>query len=924
MKIIGTNSKAKHKSCGLYFIALLALVLALLFWRSFLPNYIHFANDGPLGQQNTDWIKLPSGFNGMWVDLNTIGFNASAFPVSIIGLIKWSLSPVGYAKFLAPIALFILGLGAWTFFKQLKFSPLATFLGAVAVALSSTFFSGACWGVATQEIALGMDFFALALIVSNTRETPILLRCVRLALAGMAVGVNVMEGADIGALCSVFIAGFVFFKALIETEGTTLIRAGRGVLHVAVIAIFAGFIAIQSITALVGSQIQGIAGTSQDAETKAANWDKATQWSMAKTETLSLLVPGLFGYRMDTPANMMPLFQNAYVNGNYWGSMGRSPEVDRLLDSGATPPPGTPMRFSGGGAYCGVLVVLVAIWTIGQSFRRKDSPFTDVQKKFIWFWLATVVISIPIAWGRYAPIFYGALYQLPYFSTIRNPVKFSIFAVMALPVLFAYGVNALSLRYLDGSIKKPFGFKNSFDRKWAMVFASFFGASILSWWIYSSEMPTFIAYLQKVGFTDIESASQIAAFSLAQVGWFVGLMAVAVGLLILTTAGFFSGPRAKLGAFLLGAFLLFDLSRADLPWIIHWDYKQKYEIGTLNPVEDFLRHASYEHRVAQLPFESKQPLRAYDNSFGGPGGLYGIEWAQHHFPYYNIQSLDVIQMPRKPADLAAFDIALAFANPLRKWELTNTRYLLGPAGFLEPLNGQLDPQKRRFRIAQRFDLVSKPGITHLTKLEEITAVTNSDGDLALFDFTGALPRAKLYSNWKVAKTDPDVLQTWVKDIRQQVPAEVGNSLAGQSTNDLATLHTLVDTNFDPAQTVLLSTPEKDFPSVATNENSGSVEFKSYAPKDIVFNAQATTPAILLLNDKYDPHWSVTVDGKPAPLLRCNFIMRGVYLTPGAHTVEFQFHLSNVPLYITLVGIAVAFLLCGYLFLATRPSKQSKT
>ena len=39
--------------------------------------------------------------------------------------------------------------------------------------------------------------------------------------------------------------------------------------------------------------------------------------------------------------------------------------------------------------------------------------------------------------------------------------------------------------------------------------------------------------------------------------------------------------------------------------------------------------------------------------------LYRIEWAQHHFPYYNIQSLDKIQMSRMPADLAAYEMALA-------------------------------------------------------------------------------------------------------------------------------------------------------------------------------------------------------------------------------------------------------------------------
>ena len=51
---------------------------------------------------------------------------------------------------------------------------------------------------------------------------------------------------------------------------------------------------------------------------------------------------------------------------------------------------------------------------------------------------------------------------------------------------------------------------------------------------------------------------------------------------------------------------------------------------------------------------------------------------------------------------------------------------------------------------------------------------------------------------------------------------------------------------------------------------------------------------------------------PRPCLRCNFIMRGVYLTPGAHTVEFKFSLPLGLLYVSLSAIGVGILLCGFL------------
>jgi hypothetical protein len=464
-------------------------------------------------------------------------------------------------------------------------------------------------------------------------------------------------------------------------------------------------------------------------------------------------------------------------------------------------------------------------------------------------------------------------------------------------ILFAYGIHALSQRYLTasvtGSVSIPTKFKNwwarssGFDRKWTYFCAAAGAASVLGWLIYELEKPALVHNLQITGFSDEETAQQIAAFSIRQVGWFLPLFAAAAGLCLLLLAGVFSGKRAKLGGLLLGALLLFDLGRADLPFIIHWDYKLKY---ASNPIIDFLRDKPYEHRVAGLPFRVPSEFTL----FSGPTGIYGIEWTQHLFPFYNIQSLDVVQRSRVPVDVEAYMSALVPRGTpdsayliARHWQLTNTRYLLGPAGFLDVMNEQIDPEQHRFRIVQRFNFVPKPGILQPTKYEELTAVPDDNGPYALFEFTGALPRVKLYSNWQV------------------------------NTNDEAVLKTLASTNFDAWRTVLVSTPLPAAPACATNENSGTVEFKSYAPKDIVFAAQANTPTVLLLNDKFDPHWRVLVDGKPAELLRCNFIMRGVYLPSGPHAVELKFTLPTGPLQVTLTAMGIGVLLCGFLIFAGR-------
>ena len=889
-------------SDGYKIVLLLALILGILFWRSFLPGYVHFSNDGPLGQQNAASAHLPEAFRGTWVDNNDIGSGAGAWPFSVASLFRWAVGPIGYAKFLAPFALFILGLGACFFFRQLKLSPLAVALGSLAAMLNSTFLSTACWGVAPQEIGIGMDFFALGLVVANSEETPFLLRLARLALAGLCVGMNVIEAADIGAIFSLFVSAFIVLQALNRESGPVALRLGRGIGQTALVAVFAGLIAYQSVVSLIGTQIQGVAGTAQDSETKLQHWDWATQWSLPKSETLELFVPGLFGYKMDTPNNMDPNYLRNYIGGNYWGGMGRDPNWDRFFASGSqgTPPPGM-MRQTGGQNYAGILVVLIGVWAAAQALRRRDSVFSKIQCRAVWFWSAVAVVSILFAWGRFS-VFYALLYQLPYFSTIRSPTKFLIVFSWAIVILFAYGLDGLSRRYLANAggkilapmaqLKKWWASAAPFDRRWTFGVLIAVLVSLLGWLIYASQKPALVQYLQKTGFPNSPEsplAEIIAAFSISQAGWFVLLLALAGGLSVLVISGVLGGPRAKLAGLLLGAFLLADLGRASLPFIIHWDYKQKYDISDLNPgqstnpILNFLKDKSYEHRVAQLPFPAPEGMGNFEQ-------LYTIEWMQHQFPYYSIQSLDNWQRPRVGSDIATYESAVysrSMQGLARQWQLTNTRYLLGPAGFLDGLNTRIDPDQHRFRIVQRFNVQPKPGVIQPTKLEEITAVLDENGTYALFEFTGALPRVKLYSRWQV------------------------------NTNGETTLATLVRPDFDPAQTVLVSTPQPGLAMTATNDNAGTVEFKSYTPTKIVFTATTPTPAVMLLNDKFDPAWSATVDGQAVPVLRCNFIMRGVYLSPGTHLVEFKYVLPGRPLYVTLAGFIAAILLVGYVVIAGR-------
>jgi Predicted membrane protein len=217
----------------------------------------------------------------------------------------------------------------------------------------------------------------------------------------------------------------------------------------------------------------------------------------------------------------------------------------------------------------------------------------------------------------------------------------------------------------------------------------------------------------------------------------------------------------------------------------------------------------------------------------------------------------------------------------RRWELTNTRLLLGVAESEDSINKQIDPEKRRIRIVKRFRLVAKPGVAQVTSLDQIGAELDPAGPYVLYEFTGALPRAKFYEHWAV------------------------------QTHEAAALKELASKSFDPKQRLIVNVEGVPGASaVNTNDNSAAVEFVRYSPRDVVLKSVQQDAGILLLNDRYDPNWKVQVDGRPEKLLRCNHFMRGVYLQPGSHTVEFRFQPPYKLIYVSLAAMLLGAVLLG--------------
>lgn len=859
-----SGSSPSKRGGTLALLAVLVVVLGWLFSASFRPGQAVFANDGPLGAQVSEIYKMPGAFSGIWSDLYWLGAYGGNYAPNATGVLLWLLGPLAFNKFLVPISLLLLGLAASLFFRKLGFGTAACLLGGLAAALNSNFFSNACWGLSSRGLSLAAAFLALAAVQSSLARQPPWLQLCKTALAGLAIGLSVSEGGDNGALFSLFIAAFAFYSSLIQ-DGPMAGRLARGTLKVGLMAVFAACLAWQTVAVFFQKDVQRASVTGAAAMSKERHWAWATQWSLPKSESFRVIVPGLFGYRLDTPGG-----------GEYWGGVGEEPgwEEGHKDPEWVKAHPGAFPRHSGAGEYAGVAVVLIALWALAHSFAIGGS-YSRTERLMIRFWGAAALIALLLSWGRHAP-FYQIINALPYFSSeFRNPMKFMHPCHMALMILFAYGVQGLWRRYVEphGLVvaKLKGSAAPSFDKKTPLAFGIVVGLAMLGWMVFASSQGVLARHLTDTLAVDPAAGPAIARFSSGEVGWSVCFLILTAGCVFLIARGAFTGDRGHWATVALGVVLVLDLARADTPWIKHYDYQAKY---ASNGVLQVLADKPYLHRVSMPPLQ-------WDRNYAVFQQIYAVEWLQHQFPFYNIQSLDIPQEPRMPPDKAAFREALA-TNVVRLWELTNTRYLCGMAGnFADVLNQQFDPVQRRFRLHTRFNFFQDDSTGN------IGARLDQNGPFALIEFTGALPRAQLYYQWQA------------------------------NIEDRAALATLASPEFNPHQKVLVAETVPAPSPGPTNASPGAVEFVRYAPKHIVLKAAPTAPSILLLNDRYDPNWQASVDGNPAPILRCNFTLRGVQLPPGEHTIDFSYRPSSTIFFVSLGATLFGLLLLSVVCWRTR-------
>lgn len=151
--------------------------------------------------------------------------------------------------------------------------------------------------------------------------------------------------------------------------------------------------------------------------------------------------------------------------------------------------------------------------------------------------------------------------------------------------------------------------------------------------------------------------------------------------------------------------------------------------------------------------------------------------------------------------------------------------------------------------------------------------------------------------------------------KQELPRAFLVNRAVQVASESDVLNLYRQGTFDFSQAAVLEEP---LSSPLDQDATGSVAWVSRAPDQMILDVETSGRQLLFLSEVYYPSgWKATVDGADIPILKCNFMFRGVEVPAGNHRIELSFApkslsrgkwLNRIAWIIILIGLASSFLL----------------
>ena len=451
------------------------------------------------------------------------------------------------------------------------------------------------------------------------------------------------------------------------------------------------------------------------------------------------------------------------------------------------------------------------------------------RKKLKLFFILFGIFALIVAFGGFTPLYYLVYYLIPGMSKFRSPAMiFNLFS-FAVAVLAAAGVQVL----MDGQSGKKL-FRNLLIG---------LGSVLLLGFVFSGA---------KEGMTSMLSGFAARSWG-AQALW----------------QGYGEMVKGYWIAFvilLLGTFLVWLLAKRKVPlawWVVM--------AGLLIFAEMWRVDSKFMKVVSPADYFSKDEV---------------VRVLERDKSLYRVIPLQVHQSGNYLKLFNFQTVGGESPNPLRRY---NEFVGMNAQRLLPDFHNILDMNGLNYMsiLGVKYLLLQQP----LNHPDFTLHDSCYGGQVKIYQYQKALPRAWLAGNYEVIARETEILER----IKQS--------------------------GFDPSRTVILEELPEGF--VSAKQVQGIVTVDEYQPNQIKLSVEALAPAIMVVSENHYPAWQAYLDGQPVKTYRADYTFRAVVVPAGKHKVEFKYQSKPFNTGLTISLISALVVLLGIIGLGARELAGNK-
>ena len=753
--------------------------------------------------------------------------------------------------------LFIAFVGFFLLLLAMDVSPWLSIAGAIAFGLSSYNLILLDAGHNSKLAAIGYMPMVLAGVLMVFRQRKYLFGAVVAALAvSLEVRSNHLQISYYLFLILLALGITELINTFLKKEWKHFLTATGVLMIAAVFGVLSNLSLLWSTSEYAAETIRGKSELSSNTQSKGGlDEDYAFQWSFGKMESLTAIIPNMYGGVSGSPVSESSATYAALQKQGFSGQQLQQYSQQMPLYWGDQP-------FTSGPVYLGAICVF--LFVLGM-FLLKD--------RMRWWLFGISALAVMLSWGHNFLWFNNLFFTyFPVYNKFRTVTMIMVIPQLCVPLLGIITLNEIIRRKIDAAvvIKKllySLYITGGICLLFALAGSAFFDFK-------GSGDAQYPQWLVDALIKDRASLLQMDALrSLV-------LILLSAGAIWMFVKNRLSGTITIAALSLLVFFDQFSVGKRylnDDKFVTKSDYDNYYEPTQAD--QQILRDNSLDYRVLNTTSNTFNDSRTsyLHKSIGGYHAAKLRRYQEIIENHINKQNTAVLDM------LNTHWYIMSAGKDKQPMARPNYN-ALGNAWFVDSVMLVASADEELNRIGNMYEVTPLDGASFTVngKASGKTLIGNHDKvKIADADFDAAQFG---FGKDEVETFDVSSRINKETNASEKYVVKADSSSAGKFTAQLVysfnpRAYTVVDKRF--AEQLKNFSPAPD--------STRTIQLKLYEPNHLIYESNSAAGAIAVFSEiYYAKGWNATVDGKPADYFRCNYILRGMKLPAGRHTIEWKF------------------------------------